>query len=82
MGFWAVVGIVIGIALGIGLALSMVVTSIKASNDMGDSKGNLRDFGTSLNLMYGEDDMHKLSVTPNSMPLLEAHCRTAEAQYR
>ncbi|MBR6257981.1 MAG: hypothetical protein IKR23_11425 [Lachnospiraceae bacterium] len=80
MGFWAIVGILIGIALGIGLALRMIVLSVKESNDMGDSRGNLRDFGTALNIMSSEDDLRK--VPPyNDRPLLDAHCRTAESQY-
>ena len=43
MVIWSVIGVMCGLALGTGLALSIVVKSVKESNDMGDSKGNMRD---------------------------------------
>ena len=60
MVIWSVIGVMCGLALGTGLALSIVVKSVKESNDMGDSKGNMRDFGAHINMLYAEDDMHKI----------------------
>ncbi|MBP5609135.1 MAG: hypothetical protein J6X66_12840 [Lachnospiraceae bacterium] len=59
MGFWAVVGIICGIAIGLGLALRITVLRIKESNDMGDSKGDMLAFSSHLNLICGEEDLHK-----------------------
>ena len=62
MGLWAIIGILCGLALGIGLALSMVVTSIKESNDMGDSKGSMRDFGATMNMLYSANDLRQIPI--------------------
>ena len=59
MGFWAFIGLICGLALGIGLALSIVVSNVKESNDMGDSKGDMLAFGCHLNMICGEDDLHR-----------------------
>ncbi len=37
----------------------MVVKSVKESNDMGDSKGSMRDFGATLNMLYSVDDLRQ-----------------------
>ncbi len=81
MGFWAIVGILIGIAMGIGLALRMVVLSVKESNDMGDSKGNLRDFGTSLNIIFSEDDLRSVGSFKDRA-VLDFHCNSAVTKYQ
>ena len=58
--FWAFIGIICGLALGIGLAFNMVIKSVKESNDMGDSKGGMRDFRASINMLNAEDNLNKL----------------------
>ena len=58
--FWAFIGIICGLALGIGLAFNMVIKSVKESNDMGDSKGSMRDFRASINMLNAEDNLNKL----------------------
>ncbi|MCR5012650.1 MAG: hypothetical protein K6A72_09925 [Lachnospiraceae bacterium] len=60
MVFWAFIGIICGLALGIGLAFNMVIKSVKESNDMGDSKGSMRDFRASINMLNAEDNLNKL----------------------
>jgi hypothetical protein len=60
MVFWAFIGIICGLALGIGLALNMVIKNVKESNDMGDSKGSMRDFRASINMLNAEDNLNKL----------------------
>ena len=57
-------------ALGLGLALSMVVKSVKESNDMGDSKGSMRDFGATLNMLYSVDDLRQPPNTGSGGSLL------------
>ena len=59
MGFWSFVGILCGIAIALGLALRITVLKVKESNDMGDSKGDMLTFGSRLNLICGEDDLHR-----------------------
>ncbi len=59
MGFWVLIGIICGIAIGLGLALRITVLKVKESNDMGDSRGDMLSFGGHLNLICGEDDLHK-----------------------
>ncbi len=59
MGLWTLVGIICGIAIGLGLALRITVLKIKESNDMGDSKGDMLAFGCHLNMICGEDDLHR-----------------------
>ena len=75
MGFWAFIGLICGLALGIGLALSIVVSKVKESNDMGDSRGGMMDFGASVDLIYSEDDMLKVPVSGRGKSLLETHCK-------
>ena len=58
--FWAFIGIICGLALGIGLAFNMVIKNVKESNDMGDSKGSMRDFRASINMLNAEDNLNKL----------------------
>lgn len=60
MVFWAFIGIICGLALGIGLAFNMVIKNVKESNDMGDSKGSMRDFRASINMLNAEDNLNKL----------------------
>ncbi len=60
MVFWAFIGIICGLALGIGLAFNMVIKNVKKSNDMGDSKGSMRDFRASINMLNAEDNLNKL----------------------
>ena len=60
MVFWAFIGIICGLALGIGLAFNMVIKNVKESNDMGDSKGSMRDFRASINMLKAEDNLNKL----------------------
>ena len=60
MVFLAFIGIICGLALGIGLAFNMVIKNVKESNDMGDSKGSMRDFGASINMLKSEDGLNKL----------------------
>lgn len=59
MGFWSIVGIICGIAIALGLALRITVQKLRESNDIGDSRGDMLTFGARLNLMCGEDDLHK-----------------------
>ncbi len=74
MGFWAFIGLICGLALGIGLALSIVVSKVKESNDMGDSRGRMSDFGASVDMIYSEDDMRKMPATGRGRSLLMEHC--------
>ena len=80
MGFWAFIGFICGLALGIGLALSIVVSRVKESNDMGDSRGGMTDFGASVNMIYSEDDLRKPPETRNGRSLLAEHCEGAIRQ--
>ena len=77
----ALIGIVCGIAIGLGLALRITVLRIKQSNDVGDSKGDIRDFGTVVDVMSAEDDMHnyrpsargKIMLDESRKKILDAH---------
>lgn len=73
-GFLTFVGAVCGIAIGLGLALRITVLSIKKSNDIGDSKGDLRDFGTYVNLITTEDDLHNCRPSARGKIILEQNC--------
>lgn len=79
-GMWAILGALCGIIIGLGLALRITVLSIKKSNDIGDSKGDLRDFGTYVNLISTEDDMHKYRPSDRGKIMLEVNCKKAEEQ--
>ncbi len=80
MGFWAFIGLICGLALGIGLALSIVVSKVKESNDMGDSRGGMTDFGASVNMIYSEDDLRKPPASRSGISLLQEHCRKSITQ--
>ena len=59
MGIWSFIGIICGLGIALGLALRITALKIKESNDIGDSRGDMRAFGTQLNLICGEDDLHR-----------------------
>lgn len=44
MGFYTMLALVCGVVLGIGFALMIVGMILKASNKIGDSKGDFTDF--------------------------------------
>lgn len=69
----AFIGIVCGIAIGLGLALRITVLRIKQSNDMGDSKGDMRDFGTYVDMMDSEDGMSSYRPSQRGKIMLEAN---------
>lgn len=73
----AMIGIICGIAIGLGLALRITVLQIKKSNDMGDSKGDMRDFGTFIDMIATEDDMHNYRLSARGKITLEANRKKA-----
>ena len=73
----SLVGILCGLAIGLGLALRITVLQIKKSNDIGDSKGDMRDFGTYVNMIRTEDDMHKYTPSARGKIILEANRKKA-----
>ena len=48
--FYWITGILLGIAIGTGLALRIVVSLIMESNDIGDSSGATKDFGSGVTI--------------------------------
>lgn len=76
-GVGAFIGVIMGIALGLGLALMITVQMVKKSNDIGDSKGSLRDFGTYVNMLSVEDNLHKCRPSDRGKLLLENQKREA-----
>lgn len=71
LGFGGIIGIICGIAIGIGLALRITVLAVKNSNDIGDSKGDLRDFGTYIDMISTEDDLHNYRPSARGKIMLE-----------
>ena len=68
-----VFGGLIGLILGIGIAFLITILLVKKSNDIGDSKGVLMDFGY-LNMLYTEDGLHRHVPSGRGVALLrESH---------
>lgn len=65
-----VIGGLIGLALGLGIALYITMYLVKKSNDVGDSKGSLVDFGY-LKMLYTEDGLHHHSPSGRGIALIE-----------
>jgi len=73
MGF---VGAVLGLILGGGLAYYITFSLVKKSNDMGDSKGCLQDFG-SIHMIEYMDNMMTTSVCDgHGRKILEERSKT------
>ena len=79
-GIGAIIGIVLGIALGLGLALQITVMKIKDSNDIGDSKGGMRDFDTYVDMLKSEDNMSSYRPSDRGHILLENRRKQGGAQ--
>lgn len=69
------IGIVLGITIGIGLALRITVLAVKKSNDVGDSKGEMRDFGTYIDMISTQDDLHSYRPSARGKLILEDRMR-------
>ncbi|MBP5281557.1 MAG: hypothetical protein J6Z22_03565 [Lachnospiraceae bacterium] len=72
-----VIGGIIGFVLAIGTALYVTMTLVKRSNDIGDSKGSLKDFGF-LNTMVAEDDLHNCRPSARGKIILNENCQKEE----
>lgn len=64
-----IVGGLIGLALGIGLAFLITMYLVRKSNDIGDSKGSLADFGY-LKMLYTEDGLHHHNPSGRGVALI------------
>lgn len=82
MGAGSILGILLGIALGLGLALMITVKAVRKSNDIGDSKGSLRDFGTYVNMHAVEDNLSRYRPSDRGKILLENLKREALGEIR
>ena len=71
MGAGSILGIFLGLILGVGVAMMVTVNVIKKSNDIGDSKGSLRDFGTYVNMHAVEDNLPRYRPSDRGKILLE-----------
>ena len=58
-----VLGVLFGIAIAAGFAGSITISMIRKSNDFGNHKAPLRDFGH-LEILESEDGMHSIRVAP------------------
>lgn len=74
-----VIGGIIGFVLAIGTALYVTVTLVKKSNDIGDSKGCLKDFGY-LNTISAEDDLNNCRPSARGKIILTDHCQKEEKE--
>ena len=79
-GTWFFIGILCGIIIGLGLALRITVLRVKKSNDIGDSKGGIRDFGTYVNIMSSEDDLHQCRPSGRGNVIFEHNYREIETR--
>ena len=71
--FGYIYGGLLGLAFGLGIAFFITMLLVKKSNDIGDSKGALYDFGY-LNMMYTEDGLHRYAPSGRGAVLLrESH---------
>ena len=78
---WTVVGILLGIIIGLGLAVRITVQNIKASNDVGDSRGELQDFQAVLNIISDEDNLTSFNRDRRNRIRLEDHYRRLTGTY-
>ena len=78
---WTIIGILVGIIIGIGLALRIIVQNIKASNDIGDSRGELEDFHAVLNFIEDKDDLKNFNRDRRGRPRLEANFQRLHGAY-
>ncbi|MDO5154627.1 MAG: hypothetical protein Q4D51_01555 [Eubacteriales bacterium] len=59
-----VIGALLGIAFGVVLAYLIISIMVKKSNDLGDSKGNYKDFSTAPVVIHES----KNNVSQNFIP--------------
>ncbi|MCR5127853.1 MAG: hypothetical protein K6B69_07100 [Lachnospiraceae bacterium] len=78
---WTIIGILVGIIIGIGLALRITVQNIKASNDIGDSRGELEDFHAVVNIIDDKDDLKNFNRDRCNRPRLEANFQRLHSAY-
>ena len=64
-----VIGGLIGLALGLGIAFLITMYLVMKSNDIGDSKGSLADFGY-LKMLCSEDGLHHHSPSGQGVALI------------
>lgn len=69
-----VLGVLFGIAIAAGFAGSITISMIRKSNDFGNHKAPLRDFGH-LEMLEMEDGMHSIRVAPERGIMLLAERR-------
>jgi len=82
MTFWGIVGILLGIVIGLGLAVRIICSRITQSNDIGNFKGDLWDFGARINVMDFEDDLRNhRKYEYRGREKLEMHYRLLAGQY-
>ncbi|MBO4310463.1 MAG: hypothetical protein J5856_05280 [Lachnospiraceae bacterium] len=55
--FAYVYGISTGLTLGLAIAFLITVKIVKKSNDIGDSHGNIYDFGGKMDVLSHEDNL-------------------------
>ncbi|MBR6080441.1 MAG: hypothetical protein IKP60_09825 [Treponema sp.] len=57
LNFVDIFGILTGLALGISLAFFVTLIIVKKSNDIGDSQGELKDFGGNIQVLKWMDNL-------------------------
>ena len=75
------IGAVYGLALGIGLALLITMILIRRSNDIGDSKGTMNDFGY-LYMLSSEDDLHRREPDGSALIQIEERHKEEKEYYQ
>lgn len=65
-----IIGGILGLAIGTGIAFAVTMTYVKKSNDIGDAKGTLQDFGE-LYVISSEDGLDKENPNKYGYDLLE-----------
>ena len=68
-----VIGAIFGLALGLGIAFYVTISLVKNSNDVGDSKGTLRDFGT-MNVISAQDNLNSCKPSGRGDYILRQRC--------
>ena len=75
------IGGVYGFALGLGLAILITMILIKKSNDIGDSRGTMNDFGY-LYMLDSEDDLHRHEPDGSARTQIEERHKEEKEYYQ